>query len=202
MDLDESLPPSVYSDGDDLCASLGPSELPLSVGCTYADSGMGLPPTADECEDGHPQSCDSDVDLPPDISEAPPELLDEMATGLDDATEYTVIEDEQDAFLAMWEEECAGPHLAVPAPTPADAIGLDQMPPHDVMEVYSPPRLVPEARKIGLAAPISCDLLAHWGSRAKWCCELQLRLLVTLDVLFSMWTPLHHLHQPPTFMEH
>ena len=91
--------------------------------------------------------------------------------------------EEQDALQAAFHATTRDRH-SVPLPTECNLLGA-----HDIAEVYSPPRLLPAARGLGLSGTLSCDILTGWdfsqtNIRAKF-----YQLLVQLNILFIMMSP-------------
>ena len=165
MSSDVSMPPDC--DGslgdDDPCASFA-----ASVGVSLPAS---VPPDEDAQSEYHNAT---DIELPPAVEEDCES--DSSINGFDVEVD---LEFAEDCVVA------ADPDLCVAVPGPEAAVsGV-----HDIAEIYSPPRIVPEARKRGLRGNLSLDLLSGWDFRSSALRARCLFLLVQLDVLFAIVCP-------------
>eukprot|EP00959_Pyramimonas_sp_CCMP1952_P221980 4640925-Pyramimonas_sp.AAC.1 len=165
MSSDVSMPPDCDGGlGDDYpCASFA------------ASVGVSLPASVHPDEDAQSEDHNaSDIELPP-VVEGDCES-DGPINGLDIEVD---VDFEEDCAVAVDPDFC----VAVPGPH-AEVSGV-----HDIAEIYSPPRTVPEARKRGLRGNLSLDLLSGWDFRAPAHRAKSLSLLVQLDVLFAIVCP-------------
>ena len=166
MSSDVSMPPDC--DGslgdDDPCASFA------------ASVGVSLPVSVHPDEDAQGEDHRaSDIELPPVVEEDHSES-DGSINGFDIEVNADF---EEDCAVAADPDVC----VAVPGPT-TEVSGV-----HDIAEIFSPPRTVPEARKRGLRGNLSLDLLSGWDFRAPAQCAKCLFLLGQLDVLFAIVCP-------------
>ena len=133
----------------------------------------------------------SDVSLPDGQSDH--DCMEGESDSLPDNVEEETCEDfgeafvdeaeEQDAMKATFHATTKDRHN-VPLPTECNLLGS-----HDIAEVYSPPRLLPTARRLGLSGTLSCDILTGWDFSQTGIKAKLFQLLVQLNIFFIMMSP-------------
>ena len=152
-------------------------------------SDVDLPPSVDseEAESVWLDDCDSSIELPSSVDEdveIPSDHSDVVLLPDDES-----FLDEDPRSEGEW-EECGQVNNCpqeTPVPSPTEAVAMFGV--HDFAEFYSPPRIAPAMRQAGFRAPLSLDILTGWNFSEQGLRQLALQLLVTLDVLFAMFSP-------------
>ena len=161
------LPPSVMSMSLPPSVNSGAASLPpdvMSVGISSTSNSPSLPP-----------------DQLSDEEDMLPELGDDINAFDEDDQSNLDVEEQADLEHLLLDT------LEVSVPTPAIARTLSVQ--QDVAEFYSPPRLVPLARQMGLTGALSLDLLSGWDFDQEWLRGLACQLLLQLQIVFVMMYP-------------
>ncbi len=117
-----------------------------------------------------------DLELPPAVEET---------LGYDDDLDFVDSTEETDSFLDISSDDVQNSTVFVPKPEVAAFMSGQQ----SVAEFYSPPRVLPAARGLGLTGCLSLDILTGWDFRDEGLQRLSLKLLNLLNVLFLLLSP-------------
>ncbi len=132
-----------------------------------------------------------DVNLPDDVgtdeefvsTSVGPESDSDTQNLFDDDESEDSEEQAQLLFSFLEESECdVG---VVPSPAAAKHLVSRQ----NIAEFYSPPRVVPAGKDLGMRGVLSCDILTHWDFRVPDIQMLSLNLLTFLQITFLMLCP-------------
>ena len=172
-DINAELPPDVGSVEELMESGSGGEATTLRANqCSY--NRCTLPPSLPTVEE-------EDVDMLPDEWHT-----DDLGYDSDDLEELNNFDDDMDMEFVCWDKH--GPptpmssHCGLP-PRPDEAKQLEA--PQGFAEYYSPPRVAPQARAMGVVADLSLDLETEWDFRLPELRKLSLDLLRMLSLLVS-----------------
>ena len=199
----ESLPPSVSSWTNQ--HGVANANLMLVSQAAAALSEISLPSSCQPMSDGSLKlpsmlashnDCESDASLPS-VSESDKGTSDCMDANASDQELINAF-DAEDEIIDLDEEHAnftelqlhRGGQPSVTPPPPGTHL-VSQLSAQDVAEYYSPPRIVPLAKRIGAKgnAMLSLDILTGWDFRHDNVRKLSLDLLTSLPVQFVMLCP-------------
>jgi hypothetical protein len=117
-----------------------------------------------------------DFELPPPVEET---------LGYDDDLDSVDSTQETESFLDMSNDDVQNSKALVPKPEVAVFMSGQQR----IAELYSPPRVLPAARALGLVGCLSLDILTGWDFRDEGLRSLSIKLLTVLNVVFLILSP-------------